>query len=209
MPSHPSDREFHCPSDSNIVLATKGHSTLPSRSVDIEDVARIGRALDSEMLHRGRALDSMRRWQPPLSLQRAYVSLLPSALPPTKLPTMSSAPEFIEQIVKAGVTPTLKPLGFRKSGRTFRRTVESAVQVINVQSCKWNTADEASFRINLGVFFPEIFYALYGKEGGKVSAAGPHEPDCTIRTTLGELLPRPEGLLVETPSAQRGRPGLS
>lgn len=120
------------------------------------------------------------------------MSLLPSARPPTKLPRMPHASKLIEQIVKAGVTTTLKPLGFRKSGRTFRRIVESAVQVINVQSCKWNTADEASFRVNLGVFFPEIYSALYEEEGGRVSAAGPHEPDCTIRTTLGDLLPRPK-----------------
>jgi hypothetical protein len=96
------------------------------------------------------------------------------------------AQAILDEVVKAAIVPQLRPLGFKKAGRTFRRQAERCVQVLNVQASAWSSADELRFTINLGVFFPEVS-ELTGAQ--QPSAAGPTEPQCQLRERIGTLLP--------------------
>jgi len=93
----------------------------------------------------------------------------------------------IDEIIRQAITPELRARGFRKSGRTFRRSAGQAVAVLNVQSDKWNTADAGRFTINLGVFFPAVHAAM--SPGWQPSPEGPKEYECTLHARIGELLP--------------------
>ena len=50
------------------------------------------------------------------------------------------------------------------------------MRVVNVQSNRWNTADEAKFTINLGLFFPAVSLVSRGLSPFK---GKPKEYDCT------------------------------
>lgn len=93
----------------------------------------------------------------------------------------------LDDVIEKSITLELKPRGFRKSGRTYRKPAAGAVQVLNVQSDKWSTADEVRFTINLGVFFPAVHAAL--RLGWQPSPEGPKEYECTLHARIGELLP--------------------
>ena len=52
----------------------------------------------------------------------------------------------------------LKPLGFKKKGRTFNRQTEDGIyQVINIQSGQVYSTAYGSFTINLGIMVKEIY----------------------------------------------------
>lgn len=126
------------------------------------------------------------------------------------------AQAVLDQVIAFGLTPLLRPDGFMKARRNFRRQAERCVQVINVQASAWGTAQELKFTINLGVFFPEI-HALKTFLQWRPSAAGPTEYQCQCRSRLGELMPAhrddwwtlragedPAGMAAEVGDAVRG-----
>jgi hypothetical protein len=89
----------------------------------------------------------------------------------------------------------LKPLGFKKKGRTFNRQTEDGIyQVINIQSGKYEFGDKyvipglrenyyGKFTINLGVMVKEIYdLDIYHKNKDVYQ-----DYDCTIRTRLSRL----------------------
>ncbi len=99
------------------------------------------------------------------------------------------AQALLDRVVAAGITPLLRPNGFKKVGRNFRRKGERSVQVVNVQSSAWSSATELRFTLNLGVFFPEV-HAVKTFLGWTPSAVGPTEYECQLRARIGRLMPR-------------------
>jgi hypothetical protein len=95
----------------------------------------------------------------------------------------------VDTVIGRALTPALKALGYRKGGRTFRRTLPRCVHVVNVQSSASSSATEARFTLNLGVYFPEAHSdALCGSH--RSGAAGPQESDCCVRARIGTLAGR-------------------
>jgi hypothetical protein len=98
--------------------------------------------------------------------------------------------------VQAQAAGQLKPLGFRRSGRTFNRQAPSGfVQVVNFQMGQYPVGDSyelppmrinlyGKFTVNLGVYVPEVA-ELYGPQPrGKVV----QHYDCQLRARLGDFI---------------------
>lgn len=103
--------------------------------------------------------------------------------------------EYLNQIQKE-VHQYLKPLGFKKRGRTFNRQTENGVwQVINFQSGQFPVGENyvipgiresfyGKFTVNMGVIVKEL-YDIQTKGKEKVFY---QEYDCQIRTRLSNLV---------------------
>jgi uncharacterized protein DUF4304 len=101
--------------------------------------------------------------------------------------------------VQAFVTGLLKPLGFRRRGRTYNRTREpGVVQVVNLQSDKYPIGDQpdfppmrvnhyGDFTVNLGVHIAEVFEATYDRPAPPFV----QDYDCAMRARLGVFLDPP------------------
>ena len=76
----------------------------------------------------------------------------------------------------------LRPRGFSRKGRTWRRAVGCLRDVIDVQASN----DGSAFTINVGVLDTDIYRRCWGKEAP--DAAALREGNCTVRTRLGELM---------------------
>jgi hypothetical protein len=93
--------------------------------------------------------------------------------------------ERIGRVIDLDLTPRLKKAGFVKTGRSFHKTAGEAIQVINIQSDKYNFGFKGKFTVNLGVFFPAVFKIAYDHPiKGK-----PKEYQCALRRRLGHLMP--------------------
>ncbi|MEZ2337215.1 DUF4304 domain-containing protein [Mucilaginibacter sp. RCC_168] len=89
----------------------------------------------------------------------------------------------------------LKPLGFKKKGRTFNRQTEDGIcQVVNIQSGKYEFGDKyvvprlrenyyGKFTINLGVMVKEIYELDHHHKPKDIY----QDYDCQIRTRLTHL----------------------
>lgn len=80
----------------------------------------------------------------------------------SKLP-MRSARDVIAEVVKTGIAPMLKQLGFKKSTFNFGRRQGSVAHFLNVQMSSWNQGVVGGFYINVGVMFDEM-HRLRGAE---------------------------------------------
>jgi len=78
----------------------------------------------------------------------------------------------------------LKKSGFKKVGMTWLKEAPWT-QVINMQMGKWNTQEEGTFTINLGLHIPELHAAI---EAYPVSGSV-KEYDCDVRQRIGLLMP--------------------
>lgn len=103
--------------------------------------------------------------------------------------------EYLNQIQKE-VHQYLKPLGFKKRGRTFNRQTENGIwQVINFQSGQFPVGENyeipgiresfyGKFTVNMGVIVKELYeIRIKGKEKNFYQ-----EYDCQIRTRLPQLI---------------------
>jgi hypothetical protein len=97
--------------------------------------------------------------------------------------TLTTPSSLVDLVVKQDLAPSLRRLGFKKQRRNFRRPTTASVQVINVQSSAWNFEDEASFTVNLGLYFPDVASAL-----GDGPDPSPAEYDCHVRSRIGALV---------------------
>ena len=92
----------------------------------------------------------------------------------------------IDALIRDAIAPALQAAGFRKQGRTFRRTAGDAIHVVSVQGSKWNTGAEGKLTVNLGVYFPAAAALL--ERSNEVSES-PSEADCLVRQRIGLLMP--------------------
>lgn len=98
---------------------------------------------------------------------------------------MSDIAKRIDTIIKEGLAPMLKKIGFKKKARNFYRDFESRIEVINVQASKWNEGSEGQFTVNAGVYYPDISEIT----GAPPVKGMPKEYDCTVRERIGLLTP--------------------
>ena len=102
-------------------------------------------------------------------------------------------------LVQTQFTGLLRPLGFRKVGRIYNRTLpEGLVQVVNLQIWRPDpvpptltspgiSAGHDRFTVNLGVWIPEVSdYHLLRPRTKTI-----HEYDCQVRARLGEFATPP------------------
>jgi len=111
------------------------------------------------------------------------------------VPNKSDNVKYLNEIQKE-VHQYLKPLGFKKSGRTFNRQTEDGVwQVINFQSGQFPIGENyeipgfresfyGKFTVNMGIIINELYkIQIKGKEKSFYQ-----DYDCQIRTRLPQLI---------------------
>jgi hypothetical protein len=59
--------------------------------------------------------------------------------------------EILDKIVKAYLKPTLKAHGYKTSGKTWWKDRGEFFVVINLQNSQWNSSEDLSFCLNIGV----------------------------------------------------------
>jgi hypothetical protein len=111
-----------------------------------------------------------------------------------EIPTKEEMKKYLDAI-QAEIFSFLKPLGFKKKGRTFNRETETGIyQVINLQSGRYEFGDTyvipglrenfyGKFTVNLGISIKEL-YEL-GNHNKPTNFY--HEYDCQIRDRLPHL----------------------
>jgi tetratricopeptide (TPR) repeat protein len=68
-----------------------------------------------------------------------------------------------DKMVKESFWQILKPLGFKRKGNKFYLKMEDLGQLISFQKSNHNSQGHIHFTINVGIFVPECFQAMYAK----------------------------------------------
>lgn len=93
--------------------------------------------------------------------------------------------KHIDLLIKLALTDGLKAAGFKKQARTFRRRLaDGSVQVIEIQSGKYNEGSQGEFTINLGLYLPAIAHMT-----GQALLEQPRACQCHIDDRIGHILP--------------------
>jgi uncharacterized protein DUF4304 len=93
------------------------------------------------------------------------------------------AHDLIARLVAVGITPLLRPAGFRKAGFSFHRHLGEVVQVLNVQLSDSNLGERGRFYINVGLNFDRVCLLE-----GKPINSKPKEYECQLRRRLEQLI---------------------
>ena len=68
---------------------------------------------------------------------------------------MTTAKDIQTDFIKTYLKPTLKEQGFKTSGQTWWKSKGDFFVVINLQNSQWNSKEELSFCLNIGVALTE------------------------------------------------------
>jgi hypothetical protein len=98
---------------------------------------------------------------------------------------MGGVASLIDEVIDHSLGECLRARAFVRKRRTFYRTREGVVGLVAVQASVSNTAGAGKFTVNVGLFFPAIDEVVNGR---KLTGL-PTEPECTIRSRLGLLMP--------------------
>ena len=90
---------------------------------------------------------------------------------------------MIKIIAEHYLHPLLKSYGFRKRGLGWNRKKGNFVNVITLQKAKHSTSTSQEVTGNVGIFIPEFYYAVYGRNVDFVS-----EAECPVRVRFGEII---------------------
>ncbi|MBD2703322.1 DUF4304 domain-containing protein [Spirosoma sp. BT702] len=71
------------------------------------------------------------------------------------------AQKGIKELVKSEIEPVIKSLGFKKQSNSYVKTEEGFLKIIGLQFSQTNTSEEASFTIECGIFFPELYLKCF------------------------------------------------
>ena len=96
---------------------------------------------------------------------------------------MDTAQQLLAVWLREHIAPALREAGYKGSGQTFRRRLDRNWGVVNIQRSQWDSAERATFVINLG-----SASAVVLESRGKDPNRPPHEVECQWRTRLGELV---------------------
>ncbi|WP_446214745.1 DUF4304 domain-containing protein [Micromonospora sp. IBHARD004] len=109
-----------------------------------------------------------------------------------------SSKAVISQVLADSVTPILKRHGFDRRGRTYDRARDGRRELINIEPHNCNRYG-GSFRINLGIFIPEVdsILSLYPLQ------VPPQECECHIRCGIDDV--GPGGRMRDEKGADAGR----
>ena len=97
-----------------------------------------------------------------------------------------STPPFagrLNAILKDFLNPILKPLGFTKRKNVYVREDRELSWVIHIQRSDWNSATEASFTLNGGVYVPGVASTYVNKQERKSLNLA----DCVVYARIGML----------------------
>jgi len=108
--------------------------------------------------------------------------------------------KLIDELIKDYLAPVLKNNGFRKSGLNFWRDNVNVIDVLNIQKSQWNDAWEASFYINLGVYWK----AFHRDQCAEFKSKFPREYDCTVFSRVLEPTAKTWGLRPDSDLSQVG-----
>ena len=95
-----------------------------------------------------------------------------------RMPAVSEIGKVIDRVATEALAASLAAAGFKRAGRTWRRRVENAVQVVHVQASRHNAGADGQFVLTAGVYFR----ALAARLGLFPPTDSPGEPDCQVRT---------------------------
>jgi len=90
----------------------------------------------------------------------------------------------IDELAKEHVGPLLKKNGFRKKRLSWNRARGPFVDIIDIQELPGSTRDNERFVLNVGVFIPDFYEAVWGKPYKGFA----QEADAVFRVRLGGLL---------------------
>jgi hypothetical protein len=101
------------------------------------------------------------------------------------MPNKTLAEQTFDQVI-VGMDEKLRPLGFRKRDRTWRRPCDGNMAVIEVQRNKWNTKNNIGFTVNTGVICGVLL------EDWQPPIGKAREVDAHLRKRLGRyaIIPR-------------------
>jgi hypothetical protein len=94
----------------------------------------------------------------------------------------SPAETLLTSVLAQAITPSLKAVGFRKSGMNYHRRHGEVVQVVNIQVSQGSTWAEKEFYVNVGIAFDAICNLA-----GVLILDRPKEYDCDIRGTRDRI----------------------
>lgn len=97
---------------------------------------------------------------------------------------------MMRKLVGQHVSPTLRNKGFRKKGLVWNRNLGDIVHVLDIQPSRWNTKDEKSFTINVGVLYKPAWSICWGKACPEVIKAHDCFPEFRIGQLLANLAPK-------------------
>lgn len=92
-------------------------------------------------------------------------------------------------VVLDALTGALKPHGFTRRGKIFRRRVADVVQVVQLQSSMTSTHDRLKATVNVGVYSVKLEERLRATGWAWKQTDVPAESDCHWRVRLGRLMP--------------------
>jgi hypothetical protein len=79
---------------------------------------------------------------------------------------MTTSKDIQKEFIKTYLKPTLKEHGYKTSGQTWWKSMGDFFIIINLQNSQWNSKEELSFCLNIGVALTE---KLADKEKKKVT----------------------------------------
>jgi hypothetical protein len=88
---------------------------------------------------------------------------------------------FIDEVVRMYVHPQLKRLGFTRKARTWNKSGNTVVNVVNIQHGKENAAQSGSLTVNLGIFVPTVYQIFRGSSPPAFAQIA----DCVVTARLG------------------------
>ena len=78
-------------------------------------------------------------------------------------PGAAEPKKLIDRALSQGMTPTVRPAGFKRSGRNWFRRCGDVTHVVNAQASPWNSVardyvedTQAAFTLNLGIHLDEL-----------------------------------------------------
>ena len=92
--------------------------------------------------------------------------------------------DYIECLAKEVVSPILRGSGFNKSGLRWTRERGRFLDVLEIQKSKGQSEEHQRFTINLGVFVPEFFEAIWQRP----PKSSELEVGSAVRSRIGSLL---------------------
>ncbi len=91
---------------------------------------------------------------------------------------------MIEPILDRYLAPVLKLQDFKRKGRLWNRHLNIVSHVLFVQSGRWSDRTSGHFTVNLGVFLPAAYQAIWGKLPPKWA----RDVDCAINMRIGQVM---------------------
>jgi hypothetical protein len=91
---------------------------------------------------------------------------------------------MLDSVIKILIQPVLKSNGFKKKGLQWNRIRGEFIDVVTVQEADYSTPQAEVFTVNLGVFVPSFFEAVWRRS----PCVFVTEADCVVRARLGDLI---------------------